>query len=596
MRFFSHRRNLNALLLLAATLALVANAPRVRADEMLLGEHELVIAGHPLASKMGLEVLHRGGNAIDALVTVSLALNVTEPGNSGLGGKLVLLYYDATSKKVTSIVAMDAAPLALTPARWNGLPADKQKLGWMTVCTPGLAAGLGAAHHRWGTLPWAQLVSPDADLAEKGFVLSGNAGAMLSEFHPDIDKTAASLYAPGGHPLTNGDTLRDPDLAHTLRILAADGPAAFYHGALAEQLVAGARAAGGVLSLEDLAQYQPRVLEPLVGPFQRYTVYSSPPPLTGGTTLLAALDCLAPQSWAGVHPRDAKYIDSISRVMEQVYPAVNRAAADVPDSLQRVDRLLAPANIARLTQRAHDSDPRHPLTGKNSEAANTRLPPALAWAGSGTETCIETCNETYTETYNDDSEHGSTTHLIIIDRKGDIVCCTQSLGLHFGADVMAPGTGYLLNADVGNFSTKTPSSLNYLGPGKWPRSTMAPTIFFKDDKPVLAIGSPAAQRIPTAVLQVSLDVLDFDQPLADAIRAPRFHIQTPTLKDGPNNVDLESTSSTALDPALTAMGWNVHRRSVHDFYFGCVNAAQIAPDGTITAVADQRRTSDVAGD
>jgi gamma-glutamyltranspeptidase/glutathione hydrolase len=550
-------------LLSALLLAVCLLAPAARADEMVQASHALVIAGHPAATKLGLETLDHGGNAIDALVTVSLALGVAEPGNSGLGGKIVLIYYDAATHKTTAVVAMDSAPAAMLPDKVLAIPAEKRQRGWDTCCTPGLAAALGQAQAKWGTRSWKEDVEPAVKLATDGVTISDRMGEMLSQFHPEIDRAASAIYAPDGKPLAAGKVLRNPDLAHTLRIMADQGYTAFYHGEIADRLAAAAQANGGFISRDDLAHYQPRFLEPLVGTYHGYTLATSPPPLTGGATLLASLECLADQSWSGTRPRDAKYIDSVSRVLEQVYPQVAASAADFPGSYQRVEQMLGPENIHAMETRAHESDPKKP-TLKSVADAGLDCPIAA-----------------------------STTHLIIVDSRGDIACCTQSLGLHFGADVVAPGDGFLMNADLGNFSLTNKQSKNYLAPGRWPRSTMTPTIVFKDGKPVLAIGSPASDRIPTAVLQVTLDVLDFHRPLEDAIRAPRFHLRH--ANPNANDLDIEAQSDPSLDAVLTKMGWQPHRRDDSDFYFGSVNAALI--DGThVVGVADQRRTSDVGGE
>ena len=549
----------------AAFLALCCLAPALaRADEMVQANHMLVIAGHPAATRLGMQVLENGGNAIDALVTVSLSLNVAEPGNSGLGGKIVFLYYDAATHRTVSVVALDAGPLSLNVAKIAALPAADRQRGWVMACTPGLAAALGQAHAKWGLKPWKEDVEPAVKLATDGVKLSARAAEMLAQFPPGIDSAATAIYAPKGKPLGEGEILKNPALAHTLQLIADGGYQAFYHGEIADRLIAAAKAGGGYITQADLDAYQPRFLEPLHGTYHGYSIDTSPPPLAGGATLLAALDCLAGTDWTGIHPRDARYIDTVSRVLEQVYPQVQAAAADFPESMQRVDELLSPENIHALTLRAHDSDPRKPELKRLAEN------PTL-----------------------DDSNQASTTHLIIIDAKGDIVCCTQSLGIHFGSAVVAPGDGFLLNADIDNFVVSTPTSKNFIAPGKWPRSTMTPTIVFKDGNPYLAIGSPAGQRIPVAVLQVALDVLDFHRPLEDAIRAARFHLRH--ADPAANDLDIESQSDPSLDVELTRMGWQTHRRDDGDFYFGSVNAALI--DGShVVGVADQRRTSDVGGE
>jgi gamma-glutamyltranspeptidase/glutathione hydrolase len=568
-----HKRHLA----LAVVLALATlEGPRARADEAVRATHEAVIAGHPLATQVGLDVLHAGGTAADALVAVSLALNVTEPGNSGLGGKMVLLYYDAKTQTVSGVTAMAAAPLAMDDAKLASLPVTGRTSGWTAVCTPGLAAGLGAAHRKWGTMPWADLVERAAKLADDGFTLSPAAAGLLLDFHPGVNDSADAIYAPDHkHSLPAGATLRNRDLGHTLHLLAAGGPASFYRGEIARKLVAGDNAGGGCMTLADLARYKAREIDPLKVSYEGYTVYSSAPPLNGGTTLLTSLECLAGHDWHGVAPRSPVFVDALARVLEQVYPQVGPAAGDTPDSRQRVEKVLSPQNVAQLTAAAKAADPAHPFPRKGrsatTEAAGVSREPSLAM------------------------EFGSTTHLIIVDKMGDIACCTQSLGLHFGACVVAPGTGFLLNADVDNFSPPGATGVDAIAPGKWPGSTMSPTIFLRDGKPVLAIGSPASARIPTAVLQVSLDILDFGRPLAEAIRTPRFHLHTLT-KGKPNVLELETTVPADYDATLSKMGWDVQRIPPEKAtYWGSVNAVQFGPDG-LTAVADQRRTSDAGGD
>src|SRR4051812_24104047 len=185
-------------------------APALRADQVVNVHQSLIISGHPLATKLGLEVLNNGGNAIDALVTVSLALNVTEPGNSGLGGKFCMLYYDAATKKVTAVVALEASPLKLDVEHLK--PIDRSR-GWQAACVPGLAAALDASHRKWGTKPWKELVLPAANLADKGFEISPLAAQMMAEFNPTIDDEAARIYAPSRHLPKAGDLFRNPDLA-----------------------------------------------------------------------------------------------------------------------------------------------------------------------------------------------------------------------------------------------------------------------------------------------------------------------------------------------------------------------------------------------
>ena len=282
---------------------------------------------------------------------------------------------------------------------------------------------------------------------------------MFTDFKPNVDAEATRLYAPGGKALEAGAIFKNPDLAHTLRILSAKGPQAFYDGEIANKLIAASQKGSGFLSMEDFKSYHARVVDPLKGSFANFTVYSSPPPLEGGATVLTALKCMDQMDWTGAAPRNAKYIDTFSRVMQQVYPEVSHTAADFPDATDRVDKLLAENSIDETVNLAKSADPHSPY--QKAKAAQS----------------ISIDNR-FAESSGDGSDQASTTHLVIIDKSGNIACCTQSLGLHFGSAVVAPGTGILMNADISNFALNTPKSVNYFAPGKWPRSTMSPTMFF----------------------------------------------------------------------------------------------------------------------
>jgi gamma-glutamyltranspeptidase/glutathione hydrolase len=598
---------------LAGLLSVCVIVAPCRADESVRGVHELVIAGHPLSTQAGLKVLHDGGNAADALIAVSLSLGVTEPGNSGLGGKMVLLYYDAKTKTVSSIVAMSAGCLHVTADQLKALPPEKREKGWTSICTPGIASALGEIHKHWATRPWADLCQPAIRMANDGVIIIPTAAAMFKDFQPHVDAEADRLYAPDGKTLAVGTLFKNPDLGHTLTILAARGPQAFYEGEIADKLVAASTKGGGYLALDDLKNYHARFLEPLKGSFGNFTVYSSPPPLEGGATVLTALACMDRMDWTGAQPRNAKYIDTFSRVLQQVYPEVGRSAGDAPDSLARVAGLLSAASVDQSVALAKAADPRQPYGAKHAvgsaaedrglriEDRGSRIADGQV-AGDAQSSILNSLSSilyppsSYAEALGDESEKASTTHLVIIDKMGNIACCTQSLGLHFGSAVVAPGTGVLFNADVSNFSFGSPKGVNYFVPGKFPRSTMSPTLFCESDKPRLVIGSPAGARIPNLVLQVSLDVLKFNVPLKSAIEAPRFHIIAGSSDaDSANHIDFEPAMPAGLETSLDKLGWKANRRMIQDFYFGSVNAALI-DNGLITGVADQRRTSDAGGD
>jgi gamma-glutamyltranspeptidase / glutathione hydrolase len=540
------------------------------ADQVVVGANNaVVVSGHPDATRLGLEVLRQGGNAIDALVSVSTALGVTEPGNSGLGGKLVVIYHEASTKKTHALIALGAAPLNLDVDRIVAMPVAQRRRGWASVCTPGLIAGLEAAHQKWGSRPWASLLEPVAALSEEGFELSDRAAEMMSEFQGNIDPEAARIYLPGGKPLQAGDRLRNEDLAATLRLIARDGAKVMYGGPIAEKIVAASKKAGGFLSIDDFREYQPRFLDPVQADYRGYSAFSSPPPLTGGSTVLLALRCLERMDWPAGRPRDAQYIDTVARVLQQIYPEISRVAGDVPDARVRLQRLFADASIDKLVANARRASPPSPY----EPAAH--LDDAVM----------------------DDHAHASTTHLIVVDRFGNIACATQSLSLHFGALVVAPGTGILMNNDMTNFGFNVRSSVNMVAPGKMPRSTMSPTIVLRDGKPVVAIGSPAGQRIPVQVLQVLLDRLDHARDINEAIQAPRFHLRRPmSSSEAPNVIDIEALTPESVEQELRDRQWQVERRGDQGYYFGSVMAVIWNEDGSMSAAADSRRTAAAGGD
>jgi len=260
-------------------------------------------------------------------------------------------------------------------------------------------------------------------------------------------------------------------------------------------------------------------------------------------------------------------------VLEQVNPEVSKAAADSSESPDRVARLLSAARLQELAHAAMKSDAKSPTTGPaESKVSLAPLPADLI----------------------EENALASTTHLLVIDRFGNIGCVTQSLGFHFGCGVMAPGTGFLLNNDMNNFGYSNSKAINYVAPGKWPTSTIGPTIVMdeKTGKPRLVIGAPGGARIPSAILQVMIDVLDFQRPLDEAILAPRFHIRRQNKSFA---VDFEKTIDPKVEAEMKTRGWLTEQHDDKEFYFGAVNAALFMPDGTIFGVADQRRTSDAGG-
>lgn len=534
------------------------------------GRNGVVVAGHPQAAEIGLAVLRAGGNAADGAVATSLALGVAEPYGSGLGGKLMLLYFDAKSGSTFALDAMDAAG-GLDVAAYLGRPDVDRSYGYGSVCVPGLPAGLWLLHQKWGKRAWAENVQPAVALAREGFRVLPKSRVFFEEQEKKLrrgDPEIARLYLPDGRLPEVGTLLPNPDLARTLALFAEKGRDGFYRGPVAEAIVRASEQGGGVISAEDFANYEPRISSPLRAEFREYQIVSSPPPTSGAVLFLPMLKALEPERFEPPL-RSAENLDRIGRVWRAVTQDVWRVVGDAPESEFLVEKLLAPDSIARIRQQALPPP--------------AALPKAAAreWRGE---------SEWY------ESAMAATTHFVVVDRAGNIVCATQSLSLHFGAGVVPPGTGVVLNDSMSNFSFQEPGSVNYLGPGKRPRSTIAPTLVFRDGRPAFAIGIPGASRIPTALLQVLLDRMAFDRPLAEAIGDTRVHYSSPWRPHEVEAFEAEQSLPHEVGQGLQSRGWNVvlPEPAGTGRHFGGINAVEIARDGTYTGIADSRRTNAAA--
>jgi gamma-glutamyltranspeptidase/glutathione hydrolase len=569
---------------LAAALAVVATPVVVTP---VTARHGMVVAGHPQAAAAGVSVLRAGGNAIDAAIATSLALGVAEPYASGLGGKLMLLYYDAGSGRTFALDAMDAAG-SLDVAAYRRRPEEDRSYGYGAVCVPGLAAGLWALHEKWGALKWADDVRPSIQLARDGFEVLPKTRDFFEEQDKKLhrgDAEIARLYLPGGKLPVAGSLLPNPDLAHTLELLAAHGRDGFYRGPVAEAIVAAAQQGGGELTLDDLAHYEAHFLEPIGLDFRGYHLTCAPPPASGPAQFLTIMKVLEDETFAGGPLRTAANLDRVGRVWRIVEPQVWRLIGDSADARASFEKLVSPDSIRAIREKAFSTD-----TGKKAAAAFPALD-SIAEAG------VSNAGPTPEDDPFYEDPMAATTHFVVVDAQGNIVCATQSLSLHFGAGVVPPGTGVVLNNSMSNFSFSDPASPNYAAPGRRPHSTIAPTIVFRGGKPVFAIGIPGSARIPTAMLQVLLDRLVLNRPLADAIGDTRVHYESASKKGEEVTFEAEQSFPAADATALRGLGWKVvlPEAAGRGRHFGGINAVEFNPDGTLTGFADPRRTNVAVG-
>ena len=559
--------------ILALVCGLIANGQSAFAQQRITAEKYAVVSGHPEATAAGLAVLRQGGNVVDAAIATSFALGVAEPYGSGLGGKLIMLYRDGASGEVHSIVALCTSPAELDAEAFRQLSSSERKYSYRAVGVPGLVAGLDEAYRRWGTKPWSDLVEPAAELAEQGVTIDAT---MRDMFLPKVkflrrNEEAASLYLVDGNAPAVGTSMRNADLAKSLRLIANDGPSAFYDGPIAEKIVAASQSHDGWLSREDFRNYRAEYGQPLAINYRGCRLYSCPPPLTGGATVLSALKCferMQPQPETGGFVR---FTDDICRSLQCLYPQVRDMIADVPSAQEAAERLISNQTATMLARRAHHLDPRDP---QQDDKRRPRVESTLEGLPAA-----------------------STSHLLVVDRAGNMVSLTQSLSLHFGASVIAPGTGILLNDSMSNFATHHPEAVNHVGAGKRARSTIAPMIATKHGKPWLALGIPGGQRIPTTTIQLLWRLIDDGASLEEAFAASRFHLVRPLRYDSKENqIDHEEDASPFWQAEMAARGWQLRAKPCDGHYFGGGGAAQYANDGSIVGVADPRRTNFAAGD
>jgi gamma-glutamyltranspeptidase/glutathione hydrolase len=532
-------------------------------------EHGIVVAGHPEAAEAGITILKSGGNAIDAAIATSLTLGVAEPYGSGVGGKLVLLYYEAATGKTTLVDAVDAVG-SLDVAAYLKRPEADHSYGYGAVCVPGLIDGLWRAHEKWGTKKWAEDVQPAVTLARTGFSVLPKTVEFFEEQEKKLrrgDAEIARLYLPDGKLPVAGTRLANPDLARTLESIAAKGRDGFYRGDVAEKIAAASRRGGGALTLEDLANYEARFGEPLGMDFRGFHLACANP-ARGAPLFLTIMKVLEEENFGGGPLRSAANLDHIGRVWRVIFPRVERDVIEATDVAAGFARLISPESVkAMRLQVAQES---------------AVLPKAAEW-----------------KTRTEDSAYAlaATTHFIVVDARGNIVCATQSLSVHFGAGVVPPGTGVVLNNSMGTFAYANPASVNFIAPGRRPRTAISPTLVFRDGKPVLAVGVPGAVRIPTAMLQLLLDRLALKRPLADAIGDTRFHFDSPWRPGETEAFEAEASLPENDAAALRASGWKVILSEPvgRGRYFGGINAVQIHADGFLTGFPDPRRTNAAIG-
>jgi gamma-glutamyltranspeptidase/glutathione hydrolase len=555
----------------SAQVAAVGRPPAIAPAQSVLARNGMVVAQEQRAARIGVEILERGGNAVDAAVAVGFALAVTYPraGNIG-GGGFMLIHLGKTGQDV-AIDYRETAPAAATETMFLDASGEadpkKSRDSALSIGVPGTVAGLALAHEKYGSgkLSFAELIAPAITLARNGVDIVDDIADTLPAAQARISRWPSSapvFLNSDGHVLMPGQDLLQPDLAITLRAIVSHGPKGFYEGPVAEKIAAAVRKAGGIMTTEDLKNYRAIVRAPLRGTYRGYDIVSMPPPSSGGVHLIEMLNILEGYDVAALGAGSAQS-------MHLMIEAMKRAYADRAAFLGDPDAVKIP--LRGLLSKKYAGSLRRTIGDKATPASDVR--PGRP----------------------DIYEGDNTTHFSVIDRDGNAVSNTYTLNFSYGVGLVAEGTGVLLNNELDDFTAKPGTAnaygligygSNLPGPRKRPLSSMTPTIVLKDGKPVLITGSPGGSRIISTVLQVIVNAIDFRMPIDAAVSAPRLHHQWQ-----PDEVIVEPGVAPDVLDALARRGHKVASTTP----LTAVNSIAITPNGYVGAADRRTRGSLAAG-
>ncbi len=495
--------------------------------------HGMVVSANAMASEVGMQVLREGGNAIDAAIATGFALAVVHPtaGNIGGGGFMVVRFPDG---RTTAFDFREKAPLAASPDMFLDSTGEysyaRHHDSYLSVGVPGTVAGFALAHERYGKMDWARLVRPAAALADTGFVLSDALAASMERALPRMERYPASIakFSRGGTPYHAGERWRQPDLARTLGRILSQGRDGFYAGETARLIAADMQRGGGLITEQDLAQYQAEERTTVHGTYRGYDIISMPPPSSGGVALIEMLNILEGYDLAALPHNGPEYIHYVVEAMRRAFRDRARYLADTD---------FVPVPIDRLTSKPYAAEQRAGIDASKatpSEVSDVQLP----------------------------HESPLTTHYSVVDADGMAVAVTYTLEQGYGSKIVVPGAGFLLNNEMGDFNAKPGltdergligTDANLARPQQRMLSSMTPSILAKDGKLVAVVGSPGGRTIINTVLQVVLNVIDGHMNIQQAVDAGRLHHQWL-----PDRIQIEDgTVSDATVRALEAMGYTV---------------------------------------
>src|ERR1700761_5847850 len=505
--------------------------------QAVTGQHGMVVAQEARAARIGVDILQKGGNAVDAAVATGFAMAVTYPRAGNIGGGGFMMIHLAEGNKDVAIDYRETAPAAMTRDSFlgaDGKPDDaKSRDSALGIGVPGTVAGLAMALDKYGSgkFTLAQLIKPAIDLARDGFVLTDDRADTLPVFHQRWAKwpSSAKIFSrPDGTSLGEGDKLVQPDLAATLAAVAERGPRGFYEGPVAGPLAQGVRDAGGIMTADDLKNYQPAIRTPVRGSYRGYDIVSMPQPSSGGVVLIESLNILEGFELAALKQGSAPSLHLLIEAMKRAYADRARYLGDPA---------FISAPIATLISKDYAAKLRAGIDPEHATPADKLLSGMPMREGT------------------------NTTHFSVVDSQGNAISNTTTLNFSYGVGLVADGTGVLLNNELDDF-TAAAGAANAYGlvgyeanlprPGKRPLSSRTPTIVMGGGKPVLVTGTPGGSRIISTVLQVIVNALDYHMDIEAAVAAPRVHHQWM-----PDEVRVEPGFPEDVLAGLRARGHNV---------------------------------------
>ncbi len=526
---------------------------------LITGRHGMVTSLNPLSSMAGMRILMEGGNAFDAAVATALASSVVDSKNSTLGGNGFATMYIAKDKEVRALNFFGPSPKDTSIDKFEGKDYTR---GFLSAPVPSNLKGYQAMLETYGTMSWEQVLAPAIELAERGFVFSEFDSEVLAERKEMMMQfpTTAAVYFPMGEPVAGGALFRQPDLARTMRAIADEGPDVFYKGRIARKIADFFQENGGLLTLEDLSSYEADWIEPIHTEYRGYSFYTQPPN-SSAIALLMQLNLLEDFDLKELGHNSPEYLSVLGQVIQLALADRNRHVTD-PEFLEiPIEQLLSKEYADERRQRVE--------VGRALAVAEPGDLPSRAY-------------------------HSNTTHMTVVDREGNMVALTQTLGAWYGSALVVADTGVIFSNQMRHLHLDKDSPSG-IGPGKRPRSNQSPTIVLRDGKPFMAIGTPGGDGIWQRLTQVIVNIVDFDMDIQSAISAPRMVYGG--YQETGTEIRPEFTIENRIHPDVIEMleGYG-YDMTVRRQDWGRVNGIMIDPTtGHLLGGADPRSTTYAIG-